>query len=89
MERIGRRSCTTRLIETGETLNTRIIAESSHGTSLKEITTMTERERYDIILQELAEVINSKNGEISILRWQVSNLEAKLKKLEGNGNDAE
>ena len=50
---------------------------------------MTERERYDIIMQELAEVINSKNGEISILRWQVSNLEAKLKELEGNGNDAE
>lgn len=50
---------------------------------------MTERERYDIILQELAEVINSKNGEISILRWQVSNLEAKLKELGGKGNDAE
>lgn len=50
---------------------------------------MTERERYDIILQELAEVINSKNGEISILRWQVSNLEAKLKELEGKVNDAE
>ena len=50
---------------------------------------MTERERYDIILQELAEVINSKNGEISILRWQVSNLEAKLKELEEKGNDAE
>ena len=50
---------------------------------------MTERERYDIILQELAEVINSKNGEISILRWQVSKLEAKLKELEGKGNDAE
>lgn len=50
---------------------------------------MTEKERYDIILQELAEVINSKNGEISFLRWQVSNLEAKLKKLEGKGNDAE
>ena len=28
MERIGRRSCTTRLIETGEALNTRIIAEA-------------------------------------------------------------
>ena len=50
---------------------------------------MTEKERYDIILQELAEVINSKNGEISILRWQVSNLEAKLKELEVKGNDAE
>ena len=50
---------------------------------------MTERERYDIILQELAEVINSKDGEISILRWHVSNLEAKLKELEEKGNDAE
>lgn len=43
---------------------------------------MTERDRYNIILNELAEVINNKNGEISILRWQVSNLEAKLKELE-------
>lgn len=50
---------------------------------------MTEKDRYDVIMQELAEAIRNKNDEISILRWQVTNLEAKLKELEGKGNDAE
>lgn len=50
---------------------------------------MTEKDRYDVIMQELAEVIRNKNNEISILRWQVTNLEAKLKELEDEGNDAE
>lgn len=49
---------------------------------------MTEKERYDTILQELAEVLRSKNVEISLLRWQVSTLEGKLKDVEELKNDA-
>lgn len=49
---------------------------------------MTEKERYDTILQELAEVLRSKNVEISLLRWQVSTLEEKLKDVEELKNDA-
>lgn len=50
---------------------------------------MTEKERYDTILQELAEVLRSKNDEISLLRWQVSTLEEKLKDAEEEENDFE
>ena len=49
---------------------------------------MTEKERYYTILQELAEVLRSKNDEISLLRWQVSTLEGKLKDVEELKNDA-
>lgn len=48
---------------------------------------MTEKERYDTILLELAEVLRSKNDEISLLRWQISTLEGKLKDVEELKND--
>lgn len=50
---------------------------------------MTEKERYDTLLQELAEILRSKNDEISLLRWQVSTLEGKLKDAEEEENDFE
>ena len=49
---------------------------------------MTEKERYDTILQELAEVLRSKNVEISLLRWQVSTLKGKVKDVDELKNDA-
>ena len=48
---------------------------------------MTEKERYDTILLELAEVLRSKNDEISLFRWQISTLEGKLKDVEELKND--
>lgn len=50
---------------------------------------MTEKERYDTIIKAFAELIKERDDKISILRWQVETLEAKLKELEGNENDAE
>lgn len=43
---------------------------------------MNETEKYNVLLQELAESIRSKNNEIAILRWKVADLEAKLKQAE-------
>lgn len=45
---------------------------------------MTEKQKYDLLLQELAAVISAKNDEISLLKWQVFNLESKLNEAEGN-----
>lgn len=45
---------------------------------------MTEKEKYDLLLKELATVIGAKNDEIALLKWQVFNLEAKLKEAEGD-----
>lgn len=43
---------------------------------------MTEQEKYNLLLQELAVVISAKNAEIDLLKWQVFNLETKLKEAE-------
>lgn len=48
---------------------------------------MTEQERYNVILQELAEAISAKNSEINLLRWRVIDLEAKLKEAEEARNN--
>ena len=50
---------------------------------------MTEKERYDTLLQELAEIIREKNDKISYQSYIIMNLEAKLKKAEESKNDAE
>lgn len=46
---------------------------------------MTESEKYNLLLQELAVVISAKNAEIELLKWQVYNLETELKKAEEVG----
>lgn len=46
---------------------------------------MTEKEKYDLLLQELAVVISAKNSEIDLLKWQIFNLETKLKEAEEAG----
>lgn len=43
---------------------------------------MTQEEQYNLLLREVAELIKSKNDEISLLRWQVADLEAKLRAVE-------
>lgn len=43
---------------------------------------MTQEEQYNILLREVAELIKSKNDEISLLRLQVADLESKLKAAE-------
>lgn len=43
---------------------------------------MTQEEQYNLLLREVAELIKSKNDEISLLRWQVADLEAKLRAAE-------
>lgn len=43
---------------------------------------MTGKEKYDLLLQELAEVIGAKNDEINLLKWRVLDLETKLKEAE-------
>lgn len=43
---------------------------------------MTQEEQYNLLLREVAELIKSKNDEISLLRWQVADLESKLKAAE-------
>ena len=50
---------------------------------------MTDQERYNLLLQELAEVIHAKNDEIAVLKWQLSGLEAKLKEAEALKNEFE
>lgn len=43
---------------------------------------MTKEEQYRVFANELAHLIKSKNNEISLLRWRVADLEAKLKEAE-------
>ena len=43
---------------------------------------MTQEEQYNLLLREVAELIKSKNDEISLLRWQVADLEVKLRAAE-------
>ena len=43
---------------------------------------MTQNEQYDILLREIADIIKAKNDEISIMRWRIADLEAKLKEAE-------
>ena len=43
---------------------------------------MTQEEQYNLLLREVAELIKTKNDEISLLRWQVADLEAKLRAAE-------
>lgn len=44
---------------------------------------MTEAERkYNTLLQEIAGLIESKNTEISVLKWRIKELEEKLKEAE-------
>lgn len=50
---------------------------------------MTEKERYETILNELAEVIRDKNDKISYQSFVIMSLEAKLKEAEDAKNDAE
>lgn len=51
---------------------------------------MTEQEKYNLLLQELAGVIQSKNTEIAVLKYRISELEDSLKDAEASGkNDAE
>ena len=43
---------------------------------------MTEKERYDLIIQELAEIIRQKNDQIYMQKYQISALEDKIKAAE-------
>ena len=43
---------------------------------------MTEQEKYNLLLQELAVVISAKNSEIDLLKWQIFNLDTKLREAE-------
>ena len=44
---------------------------------------MTETEKnYNVLMQELADLLKTKNDEISMLKWRVADLEAKLKEAE-------
>lgn len=43
---------------------------------------MTTQEKYNALLEELGELLANKNSDISILRWQLSDAERKLKELE-------
>ena len=48
---------------------------------------MTQEEQYNILLREVAELIKSKNDEISLLRWQVTDLESKLRAAEESNHE--
>lgn len=48
---------------------------------------MTQEEQYKLLLSEVAELIKSKNDEISMLRWQVAALEAKLRAAEESNHE--
>ena len=50
---------------------------------------MTEKEKYDLLLQELAEVIRSKNDEILVLKYRLKDAEEALKKAEGSNEKSE
>lgn len=41
-------------------------------------------ETYQILMDELAELLKSKNAEIRLLKWQVEDLKAKLEKAEAH-----
>lgn len=46
---------------------------------------MTETEKkYNVLMQELATLLQKKNDEISMLKWRVADLEAKLKEAENS-----
>ena len=45
---------------------------------------MTEKERYDLIIQELAEIIRQKNDTIYMQKYQISTLEDKIKSAENH-----
>ena len=51
---------------------------------------MTQDEQYDRLLREIADILKAKNDEISVLRWQMASLEAKIKEAEDmNKNEHE
>lgn len=43
---------------------------------------MTEKEKYDILLGELAEKLKEKNDTISLQNWEIESLKKKLKEAE-------
>lgn len=47
---------------------------------------MTNQQKYNTILAALAEAIQHKDKQIVCLKWQVENLEAKLKEAEASKN---
>ena len=49
---------------------------------------MTEAEqKYNLLLQELAGLLKSKNDEIMLLKWEVADLKEKLEEAEGAGKN--
>lgn len=43
---------------------------------------MTDKERYEVLLSELAEILKAKNETISMQSWQIDNLKTQLKEAE-------
>ena len=68
------RNMETRLIESDEPLNLRVIAEAKQETSLKEICDMTDDQKYKEILREIAERIKTDE----ILRCRLEELTERL-----------
>lgn len=46
---------------------------------------MTRQEQYDLLVNELAELIKAKNDKIQLLSWQVADLTARLEAAERGG----
>ena len=68
------RNMETRLIESDEPLNLRVIAEAKQETSLKEICDMTDDQKYKEILREIGERIKTDE----ILRCRLEELTERL-----------
>ena len=68
------RNMETRLIESDEPLNLRVIAEAKQETSLKEICDMTDDQKYKEILREIGERIKTDE----ILRRHLEELTERL-----------
>lgn len=45
---------------------------------------MTKQDQFELLMNELAQLIKSKNDEIMLLRWKVADLESKLKEAEAH-----
>ena len=46
---------------------------------------MTKQDQFDLLVNELAELIKAKNEKIQLLSWQVADLTAKLEAAERGG----
>lgn len=49
---------------------------------------MTSQQKYNVLLEELGELLQSKNTTISVQRWQLDNLKEKLAAAEKERDDA-